>query len=213
MIEKYFPKGKLAILDVGCGTGKNMEELQKFGTVYGLDNTPQAIKYCRERGLKNLKLGTAEKTPFKNCSFDIITLLDVLEHTDDNKTLKEMRRILKKNGIIILTVPAFSWLWSRWDELLHHKRRYNIKHLTNTLRNNHFTTLHAAYLYSFLILPAMLIRTIKQRLFRKKAYPSDFRLSSPLMNKLLGLISEIEFKISENLPVPVGTSITAVAKK
>lgn len=217
-LEKYFSrkynKSKYnKILDVGCGTGKNMEQLQKYGNVWGLDNSKEAIKFCRKRGLKNLQLASAEKTKFKANSFDIITLLDVLEHTDDNKTLKEMRRILKKNGILIITVPAFSWLWSKWDKVLHHKRRYNKNDLLEILRDNSFKIIKATYLYSFLVLPVFFIRKLKRRVFYKQEYPSDFRLNHPLLNNIMNLLAGLEFKISEKIKIPFGTSILVIAKK
>ena len=98
-ILKYVKKDSY-VLDIGCGAGKNMEELQSLGEVYGLDNSAEALTFCRKRGLKNLKMGNAEKTNLASYSFDVITLLDVLEHTNDNLTLKEMGRILKSNGSV-----------------------------------------------------------------------------------------------------------------
>src|SRR3989344_4554281 len=117
------------ILDVGCGTGKNLENLNKLGKTWGIDNSKEAIEFCKKRGLVNLKLAEAENTKLPLSYFNLITLLDVLEHTDDNKTLAEMHRILDRKGIIIITVPAFNWLWSNWDVVLHHKRRYTKKSL------------------------------------------------------------------------------------
>lgn len=213
LIDTYnrvkYPK----ILDVGCGTGKNMEHLQKFGEVWGLDQSRRALDYCRKRGLKNLKLGDAEKTNFSSNSFNIITMLDVLEHTDDDKVLKEMSRILKKEGLLIITIPAFSWLWSKWDEVLHHKRRYNSQSLTEILKKNNFKIIKMTYLYSFLVLPALVIRNIKQKLYNKNEYPSDFKLSNPILNKLMQLISGIEFKLAQIKSISIGTTLLAVAKK
>lgn len=212
LIEKYNTKENPKILDIGCGTGKNIEELQKLGDVYGLDSSTDALSFCRKRGLKKLILGTAEKTHLKNNSFDIITLLDVLEHTNDIKVLPEMRRILKKNGVIILTVPAFPWLWSKWDDVLHHKRRYTIETLKKMLIANNFYPIKMTYLYSFLVLPTLIIRKIKQKL-SKDFYSSDFKLSTSLLNFLLNNLSKLEFFLVEKLYIPFGTSILVVAKK
>lgn len=212
MIKKYNKVSNPKILDVGCGTGRNLEEFKKFGTVFGLDNSVDALKYCQLRGLKNLKLGSAEKTNLKSNYFDIITLLDVLEHIDDIKAFKEMRRILKKDGLIIITVPALNWLWSKWDEVLHHKRRYTVNVLKKELNINNFYPVKITYLYSFLVLPSLIIRKIKQQFFNDQ-YPSDFKLSIPLFNLLLGVLSKIEFFIAENFYIPFGTSVLVVAKK
>lgn len=212
LIENYNNIEKPKILDIGCGTGKNIEELSKYGEVWGLDKSLEAIKFCKKRGLKNLKLGNAEKTKFKSGSFDIITLLDVLEHTDDNQTLQEMNRLLKKNGLLIITVPAFYWLWSQWDRILHHKRRYNSKNLIAILQKNKFKIIKITYLYSFLVPPALTIRKIKEKIFNKKQYPSDFQLSNIILNKILGFLASIEFKLTQKLFIPVGTTLLVVAR-
>ncbi|MDP3973560.1 MAG: class I SAM-dependent methyltransferase [Candidatus Daviesbacteria bacterium] len=212
MIKTYIKIKNPKILDVGCGTGKNMEGLQKIGKVWGLDQSIDAIKYCKMRGLKNVLVGDAKKTNLSPDNFDVITLLDVLEHTDDNKTLKEMQRILKKDGIIIITVPAFSWLWSRWDEVLFHKRRYTKENLIRTLENTNLHPLKVTYLYSFLVIPSLIIRKIKGMFF-KNNYPSDFRLSNPFFNALLNLMASGEFYLAKHFTIPFGTSIIAIAKK
>lgn len=212
-IQDYFKKRSAKILDIGCGTGKNMEELQRFGDVYGLDSSTEALSFCRKRGLKNIKLGSAEDMPFKPNSFDLITLLDVLEHTDDNQTLQEVYRILQKDGLLIITIPAFKWLWSEWDKVLHHKKRYNKNDIINVLNKNHFTVIYATYLYSFLVLPTLIIRRVKQKFFRKKEYTSDFQLSNPLLNWIMSYISKIEFKLAQKITIPIGTTILVVAKK
>lgn len=213
MMKAYNKVSKPKILDVGCGAGKNMEQLQKFGQVWGLDNSGEAIKFCKKRGLKNLQLSNAEQTRLKPNFFNIITLLDVLEHTDDKKCLKEMMRILNKGGILIITVPAFSWLWSDWDKVLHHNRRYNLKELTNILERNGFKIIKITYLYSFLVLPSLIIRRIKQNLFKEKPYPSDFLLSNQVVNKVMGLLASFEFKLAQKVKIPIGTSLLAVCKK
>jgi len=212
-VRQFLKKRNARILDIGCGTGKNLEQLKKFGKIYGLDNSKEAIEFCQKRGLENIKLGEAESMPFKPNSFNLITLLDVLEHTDDNKTLKEAYRVLKEDGLLILTVPAFSWLWSRWDEVLYHKRRYSRNTLVNILKRHNFDIVYATYLYSFLVLPALIIRQIKQKLFKTKEYSSDFRLSGNLLNRIISTISKIEFKIAQKIPVLFGTTILVVAKK
>lgn len=212
-IQHYLKKKSSRILDIGCGAGKNLEQLKKFGKIYGLDSSKEAIKFCKKRGLRNIRLGKAENMPFKPNSFDLIALLDVLEHTDDNKTLREVHRVLQKNGLLIITVPALSWLWSEWDKVLHHQRRYNKYDIISVLSRNNFEVIYTTYLYSFLVLPALIIRRIKQRLFRKKEYTSDFRLSNTLLNWLMSYASKIEFKIAQVIPIPFGTTILVVAKK
>lgn len=202
----------IKILDVGCGTGKNMEAFGKYGNCFGIDHSSDAIAFCKKRGIKKAFLGSAEKIPFTKHSFDLITALDVLEHVDDLKSLKEIYRVLKTNGIIIITVPAFPWLWSKWDEVLHHKRRYTKESLKKILYVNNFKILKISYVYSFLILPAFLVRLVKTFLF-KNYYPSDFKLSNKPFNFILGNISKFESFFLSFLNLPFGTSLIAIAQK
>ncbi len=212
LIKKY-SKGKLKILDIGCGTGRNLEELSKIGESWGLDSSDEALEFCKKRGLKNLVKSGAEKTKFKDSNFTLISMLDVLEHTDDNKTLTEAYRILKSGGFVIITVPAYQFLWSKWDEVLHHKRRYTKSNLTQLLETNRFKIVSISYLYSFLVIPALLIRFVKSFIYRGNNYQSDFKLSSPPINKALELASDMERSIMLKVPIPFGTSIICVAKK
>lgn len=211
-IYKYSPPKQMRILDMGCGTGKNLETLNKIGSAYGIDSSLQAIKFCKRRGLTNLSIEKADKTKLPEGSFDLITALDVLEHTDDSKTLKEIRRILRRNGLVIITVPALPLLWSKWDDVLHHKRRYTKKSLKKALENNNFQTLQISYMNSFLVVPVLLVRIIKSIIFRKN-YPSDFLLSPPFVNQILFLLSKLESIFIERGLVPIGLSLIAVAKK
>ena len=211
LIEKYVQKKNPHILDVGCGTGKNIEELKKYGQIWGIDNSMEAIEFCKKRGLDNVKHGDAEKTRLPANSFDIITLLDVLEHTDDNKTLREMKRVLKKRGFLIVIVPAIPWLWSKWDEILHHKKRYTAKGLKEIFKSYDFSVIYLSYCYSFLVLPALFIRSIKSFISRKN-YSSDFKLSNFFLNIILGHLARSEFWLAQRLPLPIGTSIIAIVK-
>lgn len=211
-ILKYIHRKNLKILDIGCGAGRNIEELKKYGSVWGLDNSEDALRFCKKRGRKNLIKANSENSGLKNKSFDLITLLDVLEHTDDKKSLKEIYRILKPSGYLLITVPAYKALWSKWDEVLHHKRRYTKQNLTKILDENGFSVAKVSYLYSFLYIPAFIVRSIKKLIY-KNSYPSDFKLSSPLVNKMLIALSDFERKIIMNSTIPFGTSIICLAQK
>lgn len=212
LIKKYLPHKKNNLLDVGCGTGKNVETFSKLADVSGIDFAPEAIAFCKKRGLENIFKATVEKMPFKKESFNAVTALDVLEHTDDSKAVREIYRVLKKDGILIATVPAFSWLWSRWDEVLHHKRRYTNQSLIEVLEKNGFKIIKISYVYSFLLLPALVIRKIKE-IISKDNYPSDFKLSNKILNNLLTALANIEKILIINFHIPFGTSLIVVAQK
>lgn len=212
LVKRYLKVTPAKILDIGCGTGQNINYLSKFGQVYGVDNSPQAIKYCKSRNLLNVRLANSDQTGYPKSTFDMITLLDVLEHLEEDQTLKEIYRILKPKGIFILTVPALTILWSQWDIVLHHRRRYTKTSLTEVLKKNNFKIKKIYYLYSFLFLPALVIRFTKS-FFYKDFYPSDFRLSWPVINHLGLLLAKIEQLILKIYQPPIGTSIVCVAEK
>src|SRR6185295_18341145 len=123
------------ILDVGCGTGANLLMLSEYGEAEGVDVSEDALAFCRARGLDKVKLGAAEELPFADGTFDLVTGLDVVEHLDDDLAgLKEMRRVLRPGGRILLFVPAFMFLWGVQDDVSHHRRRYTRSGVEQVIR-------------------------------------------------------------------------------
>lgn len=212
LLKRFVKKKGIKLLDIGCGTGKNIEILSMLGKTWGIDKSREAINYCKKRGIKNIKIGKAEETGFRKNSFDVIVMLDVLEHVDDDRTLKEIYRILKPKGLLIISVPAYQSLWSKWDEALHHKRRYDKKSLQILFKKNKLKVKKISYMFSFLLPPVFLLRKVKSLLFSND-YPSDFRLAPPLINSLMLNLSRLEHKLVLNNSVPFGTSIVCVLRK
>jgi len=210
-ITSYCHEKNPNILDVGCGTGKNMDALQKQGDVWGIDISQEALLYCKKRGLTQIKKGSAENIPFDSEIFDVVCALDVLEHVDDISAVKEIKRIIKNNGYIIITVPAFDWLWSKWDEVLHHKRRYTKETLSELLRAEGFTIKKNTYMHSFLVVPIFLMRKIKER--QKKHYDSDFQINNNGMNIFFSGLSKLEQWWINRYDMPFGTSVLCIAQK
>lgn len=200
------------LLDIGCGTGQILTLLSHFGTASGIDVSPEAIKFCKRRKLTRVSVGSSYNTGFAKNSMDVITILDVLEHTDERKTLKEIMRILKPGGFLILTVPAYQWLWSRWDEVLMHKKRYTVPSLTYILQTSGFHVLKISYAYSFLLLPIIVIRFLK-KLLHKKEYGSDFAINTPFINAVMEKLCSLERGFVLAGLVPFGTSVFCVARK
>lgn len=113
------------ILDAGCGSGRNMVELSKFGTAVGLEPSERGAEVARARGAGEVVVATIDTMPFEASRFDLITCLDVLEHIeDDREALRELRRVARPDGVLLITVPAYPQLWSSHDELNRHYRRY-----------------------------------------------------------------------------------------
>src|SRR5579875_2461541 len=118
-------------LDAGCGSGRTLEELARYcSTVAGLELNPEAAEVARERGNFDVHIGRVEELPWSSQTFDLITCLDVVEHTpDDTVALRELRRVSRPGAWLLLTVPAYQALWSSHDEMNHHFRRYSRRRL------------------------------------------------------------------------------------
>ncbi|ESJ10995.1 methyltransferase [Cupriavidus sp. HPC(L)] len=128
-----------AILEIGAGTGGNLDMLARFGTVSGLEMDAMArrLAVAKTAGRYPIADGRCPDTmPFRPGSFDLVCLLDCLEHiADDAGALLAVRGLLRPGGAALMTVPAHPWLWSRHDVFLHHQRRYRRTALSTRLGN------------------------------------------------------------------------------
>jgi SAM-dependent methyltransferase len=206
------------ILDVGCGTGGNLTLLRRFGRAFGLDPEPRALSLCQQRESGLLVQGSATDLPFANDSMDIITALDVLEHLDDDVgALAEMRRVLRPGGSLLVTVPAYPWLWSEHDEALHHKRRYVARELRNKIEGAGLYVIELSHAISA-VLPAVAAFRFVQRLRRRKnkneSQPQTAHVQLPfLLNELLIAYLYFEAWWLSFAGFPFGVSIVCAAQK
>ncbi|MBI2042691.1 MAG: class I SAM-dependent methyltransferase [Candidatus Nealsonbacteria bacterium] len=205
------------ILDVGCSGGLLLEELKNRGflNLFGIDISQDALDVCRTKRIANVKLADAKDTGFEDNYFDIVLASDVLEHVaEQEKTISEWRRILKKGGKLIVFVPAFGFLWSNHDEINLHQKRYSKKQLNELLRGGGFEPEKSSYWNFPLFFPVGLVR-ILQKLFVEKSQAKDqlWRVN-PLFNGiLLNLIKAENKLIAANIKMPVGLSVFCLAKK
>jgi len=206
------------ILDVGCGTGGNLEILSKFGEVIGLDRSKDAIEFSHRKGFKNCIVGEAENINYPNESFELIAALDLLEHIDDEqKALREFHRVLKKEGYLLIMVPAYQFLWSEHDDVLFHKRRYTLSGLNSIIKKANFEIVWKSYFITFTA-PVFFIYRSSQRIFRKKdkkreKKKSDYIVLPNFLNKFLIYILKIEAYLAKYVTFPFGVSIALIAKK
>jgi|SRR3989344_2755453 len=209
-----YNKKDIKILDIGCGTGKMMEDASQFGTVYGIDSSDESLRFCKKRGLTNVKKANIEDNlPFGKNAFDVILLLDVLEHTNQHeKVLKNIYAILKKDGILIMTVPAYEWLYSYWDRMLGHIRRYTIVGAKTVVRSAGFTVAKSSYFNSF-ILPLVIVFRLIKSMTRTKEKASDFISLPDSINAMFIYLSNIETILLHHMGIPFGLSVLIVAKK
>lgn len=203
------------ILDIGCGTGGNIRLLKEnYENVIGLDNNDFALEYCKEKGLKNIIKGNLpDSIEVEDNSIDLILLFDVLEHIEeDEKSLSILKNKLKNQGHILLTVPAFSFLWSKHDEEFHHKRRYNIEEIKKILESQDFKIIKSSYLY-FSLFPVVLIMRLLKKVFKPYSKMDDFKLNNMFLNNFIVKFLFIEEFLLNYFDYPFGSSILILAKK
>ncbi len=127
-IQNAFPERRnLNILDAGCGTGFVLGCLNKYGVSFGVDISEVALRYCRERGLSRIAKASVSSLPFGDSSFDLVVSNDVLYHKaveDDNQAIDEIYRVLRKEGVLIINLPAHDYLKRGHDEVVHTRHRY-----------------------------------------------------------------------------------------
>lgn len=201
------------ILNVGCGTGGTVGLLQEFGDVFNVDTSDAAIEFSKNRGIERVMKIDGVQLPFENESFDAVVGLDVLEHiADDKGAIAEWSRVLKKGGVLLVTAPAYQWLWSEHDESLHHYRRYTAGRLANLVDG--LTVLKKSYIIVFSFFMIVAYR------FLRKIFPgspqkpkTSYVLLPATLNALLIALLRCEGFFAQWLSFPFGTSILLIAKK
>lgn len=212
-IKKYSPGSNHTVLDAGCGTGALLSDLKIFtANLYGADLSNESIMFTQKRGIERIKRVDFEKNlPFRNNFFDVITCLDVLEHVENDRgLLAEFERILKPGGCLYLTVPAYQFLWTYWDEVLGHKRRYRRSGLLKLFKSLNFSVKFETYFYSFLLPAVIPFRYLKTIVNNNS---SDFISFPSLLNKIMLLVCAVERWIIRFVKIPFGLSIFVVVQK
>ena len=199
------------ILDVGCGTGANLVMLSKFGDAEGVDISPDALAFCRERGLNQVHLGAADKLPFEAGAFDLVTALDVVEHIDDDVAgLREMRRVLRPGGHILIFVPTFMFLWGVQDEVSHHRRRYRLPALRQAVTAAGFEVERTTYANITFFGPILLVRKLMRLTGIRTA--TENSINVPALNGVLGHLLGAESTVLRYINLPFGVSGLCVAR-
>jgi SAM-dependent methyltransferase len=187
-----------------------------LGNIFGIDVSSQGVSFCASRGLKNIAQCTANKIPFKDKTFDMVIYLDVLQYLPEpTEALFESRRILKDNGKIIITVPAFRILWSQHDETFSYLRRYEKHSLLEEIEEAGLKVERMNYLFFASFLVVAPIRIIREFLLpRKEKVQSDtITLPPEPVNRFLKFLFNIETKVSMHFRLPFGTTLYAIVSK
>ena len=200
------------ILEVGCGTGGNIEFLQEFGSVTCVESEGVAARIARERKLAPIMDGRLpNELPDFEHQFDLIVLFDVVEHIEeDGESLVALSRFLKPDGHIVLTVPAFPFLWSQHDEENHHKRRYTRSSLNDLVTNKEFSIEYISY-FNFWLFPLVATIRLIRKFFKYQESWQDMRLPNKITNRILqSIFSSERYFIRRTVSLPVGISLVTV---
>jgi len=215
LLHKYYLQGKDGfILDAGCGTGRTLSDLKLFGSVIGMESFESAILYAASRGDFPLVQGVLEHPPFHDETFDVVTMLDVLEHCDDDQqALQCVARLMKPGATALITVPAYQWLWSRHDEALHHRRRYSRHQIETLLASCGFRPLRISYFNMFVFPLVAVLRLLNGRKDDQDAHADTESMPPGIINGFLSALQWIEREMISRLSLPFGVSLVCVAEK
>ena len=201
------------ILDAGCGSGRNMLELARFGSVTGVELSDTSVELARERGVGEVVAGSVLEMPFADDSFDLAVSLDVIEHLEDDlAAMRELRRTVAPGGVLLVTVPAYQWLWSGHDEINHHHRRYTRRTLQRVAEQAGWNQARTTY-FNSLLLPAAIVLRVLDRVNRAKTTETSLDLWVPPepLNWLLERPLTLEAAmIARSGRIPAGLSLMAV---
>ena len=220
LLRKCLPVSHdLEILDAGCGTGINLDYLAEFGRVSGADLSDDAIEFCRRRGHDTVQKLDLTDLSLESDRFDLVTVLDVIEHIDrDREAVRELVRVTRPGGHVLVTVPAFPELWSEHDEINHHKRRYRGEEVRELLTSSGCDIVKFTYMNSFLFPIAYAVRTwqrLRRGIFGAPAHPprTDFVDYHPVVNGLLTAIFTSETPLITRTGLPFGLSVLCLGRK
>lgn len=217
--------GNLKILDAGCGTGKNIEYLQKYGAVYGADISQEALQFCRKRSLKNVIKSNIENLPYKDNTFDLVTCFGVLYHKgvgDDLKAIQELQRVCKPNGFVLITTPAGEFLTRKLFVSQHDKsqftgRRHSRKGLVKLLRKSGLRPIETTHMNTILMPAVVIVRVaknVKNFFFgQSRKFKSELQMPSKFVNRLLLNILLFENRLIRKMSLPFGLTLVSLSKK
>ncbi len=203
------------ILDAGCGSGRTLQELVRYGEVRGIELNEQAADLARARDLGEVRVGRLEELPYADGSFDLITCLDVIEHTpDDHPALIELRRVCRPGGWLLVTVPAYPALWSLHDEANHHYRRYSRATLRAAAEKAGWIVARTSAFNSLLLAPAAAVRLTQRRLGTHDGYTNDLALGPAWLNDVLEQPLALEAGwLRRGHTLPFGLSLLTVLRR
>lgn len=200
------------ILDAGCGTGLAEDVLLDLGTVIGLDIAPEALCDRAAGSAESLCLASVSPAPFADETFDLVVALDIIEHIeDDSAVLNEFHRICKPGGRLVLTVPAYGWMYSAHDEALGHFRRYTSSEVGRLMEDAGFRLVKLSHCVTAPFAAAAAFRLIRR--LSGSHGGSDLFEVPKVLNSILTGIMRVEATLLRHMNLPFGLSIVAIVEK
>jgi SAM-dependent methyltransferase len=199
------------ILDVGCGTGAILKRLGNPQRNIGIDLAPEAVAFCRERGLDNVRQGDICALPFADASFDAVICSSVLYHQwvgDVAGSIREMRRVLRPNGVLLINVPAFRFLHSAHDDAVMTARRFRKAEIRELLSKQDFKIRRLTY-WTALLFPL----AVAARIFGGSKMRRDFESTGSWSQRVLAQVMKLELRLLRRISMPFGVALLAVARK
>jgi SAM-dependent methyltransferase len=200
------------VLDAGCGSGRTLNELARLGEAHGMELNPAGVAAARARG-HNVLEGRVEAIPFDDASFDLVTCLDVIEHTDDVAALRELRRVTRPGGRLVVTVPAHPGLWSRHDEVNGHRRRYTREMLRQAAGVAGWAVERLTGFNVIYLAPAALVRLARREERARSNGGSELELTPRALDPALELPFRLEAAlVRRGVNLPTGLSLLGVLR-
>lgn len=214
MLEELGLPPNCAVLDAGCGTGGNLDLLSAFGPTTGMEADDEALAFASERRGRAVvvKGHLPDGMPDFGHQFDLVVLLDVLEHIGpDSESLSALRTVMKPGAFVLITVPAFAFLWSKHDELHHHKRRYVKSSLQRVIAGAGLQTIRVTY-FNTVLFPLIAAVRLKESLFPGSDTMRELTVPGAGINGILESVLRMESRLLHRMGLPFGVSLLAVAR-
>jgi SAM-dependent methyltransferase len=215
LLRRYLvaEKARPRVLDLGCGTGSMLQALEELGEATGMDVSEEALAFASTRTRARLLKGNIpEDLAGLQEEFDAVLMLDLLEHLDaDKKAVTAAADLLAEGGVLLLTVPAYRWLYSPRDRFHHHRRRYSRREVRDMVRGAGLSEVFTSY-YNCLLFPPAAAQRLWSRLSRVEPGP-DLREPPAMLNSLLEIVFSTERFLLGRVPFPWGLSVVSVARK
>ena len=218
LFDRFLPRGgQLEILDVGAGTGGQLAQLARLGRVTAFDYSPLAVGFFKSRANDRVAQASAAAMPFRDASFDLVTVFDVtltLDNEAEAAALKEIARVLKPGGYFFWREPALMFLHGGpHDRATHAYRRYNTGAFAERLGRMGLKPQRLSYANT-LLLPIALVGRLASKLRSSEAPPrSDVRPVPEPLNSILAGILSLEAPLIAKFGLPIGLSVLTLAKK